>query len=64
MHQNVGTIDRIIRLIIAVIAVLSARTMHGALSVTLLIIAAIGAASGTMGWALPYQFLGISTRKR
>jgi hypothetical protein len=64
MHQNVGTIDRSIRLATAVVATLSARATHGALAITLLAIAAIGAASGTMGWALPYQLLGIDTRNK
>jgi hypothetical protein len=64
MHQNLGPIDRSIRLGAGVVATLNARATHGALAITLLAIATIAALSGTLGWALPYQLLGINTRKK
>jgi hypothetical protein len=59
--RNVGTADRVIRLIIALVALVAALNTSGSVSIILWVVCAVGGISGILGYAPPYALLGIST---
>ena len=63
MHSNVNTIDRIIRIVIAVVAGYFALGATGALTVALWLIAGIMLGTAVVGFCPLYRVFGISTRK-
>ena len=62
--QNVGPLDRVLRLVLAAIALPIALRTHGVVSILCWGVFVVGLISGISGWAPPYQLLGISTLKR
>ncbi|HKI83671.1 MAG TPA: DUF2892 domain-containing protein [Candidatus Krumholzibacteria bacterium] len=64
MTKNMGSADRIIRLVIALVAALLyfTGTVGGTLGIILLIVAAVFLVTGFMGSCPGYLPLGISTR--
>lgn len=63
MGTNVGTPDRIVRLVVAVLAVIGALNTAGALSIVLWIVAAIMALTALVGFCPLYRLLGVNTCK-
>lgn len=63
MKQNLGTGDRVVRLLVGAVALALAgfAGWGTAWGVVLSVVAAIGLVSGLTGWALPYALFGIST---
>ena len=66
MEKNVGTIDKIIRLILAAIIIILFVThvITGTLGIILLIVAAIFALTSLIGTCPLYLLFGISTCKK
>lgn len=66
MKKNMGTIDRLIRLIVAVIigALYYTGQLSGLLATILGIVAVAFLATSILGWCPAYLPLGISSRKR
>ena len=66
MKKNMGTIDRVIRSLIAiVIAILFfTHTISGTLGIVLLVIAAILLVTSVIGFCPLYALLGLSTDKK
>lgn len=62
--QNESHNDRIIRLIIALIAAFAALNAHGGIMVFWWAVSVIALVTGLSGFALPYKLLGISTLKK
>ncbi len=65
MNFNIGTFDRIVRLVIAVAIVVPyfLKFIHGTAAVIFGIIAGICIISGLIGWSPVYALFGISTNK-
>jgi hypothetical protein len=65
MRKNIGTLDRVIRFIIAVIlvALYSANIVTGVWGIVLLVVAGISLITGLTSFCGLYTLLGISTRK-
>jgi hypothetical protein len=63
MGTNVGTPDRIVRLVVAVLAVIGALNTAGALSIVLWIVAAIMALTALVGFCPLYRLIGVNTCK-
>lgn len=61
MGKNVGNPDRIVRLVIAVLAVVGALNTAGALSIVLWLVAAIMAVTAVVGFCPLYRLFGMST---
>jgi hypothetical protein len=66
MTKNMGTIDRVIRTLVALaIAVLYfTNSIGGVLAIVLGIVAVVFLATSIMGWCPAYNPLGLSTRRR
>ncbi len=63
MSANVGTPDRIVRIIVAVLAILGAIKTAGILSVILWIVAAIMVLTAIVGFCPLYRLVGVNTCK-
>lgn len=65
MHKNVGSIDRTVRIIIAVLLgiLVAAKVVTGTLAVVLAVVAVIALFTGLVGWCGLYAVLGINTCK-
>jgi hypothetical protein len=63
MKKNVGTIDRVIRVVVAlvIIALFLTHMVSGTLGIILLVLAAILFITGSIGFCLLYWILGINT---
>ena len=66
MKQNMGTTDRIIRTVVAIIIAILyfTRVISGTLAIILGIIAALLLVTSILGWCLIYAILGISTKRK
>lgn len=66
MINNMGVIDRILRIILALIVIILylAGQITGTAAIVLGIIAAIFIITGIIGYCPIYQLLGISTKKK
>ncbi len=66
MQANMGNIDRIVRLVIAVIiaAMYFSGTLTGTLGIVLLVLAAVFAVTGFISFCPLYMPFGINTRKK
>jgi hypothetical protein len=66
MKKNMGTADRIIRLIIAVIIAILyfANTITGTLGIVLMVLAAVFVLTSLLGFCPLYFLFGISTKKK
>jgi len=66
MKQNMGSVDRIVRLVIAVIiaALYFSGKLTGTLGITLLVLAAIFAVTGFISFCPLYLPFGLSTKKK
>lgn len=63
MTSNVGTPDRIIRIVVAILAVVGALNTAGALSIVLWVVAAIMALTAVVGFCPLYRLVGVNTCK-
>lgn len=68
MKQNVGTIERVIRAIVGIVALVAAFTtwnvMAGAtLGIVAAVVGVVMLGTAAIGWCPPYAMLGISTCK-
>ncbi len=68
MKKNVGTIERVIRLVVGVVALVAAFTtlgvMNGAtLGIVAAVVGVVMLGTAALGWCPPYAILGISTCK-
>lgn len=61
MGKNVGNTDRVVRLVLAVLAVFGALQTDGALSIVLWLVAAIMAVTSVVGFCPLYRLFGMST---
>jgi hypothetical protein len=63
MQKNVGTTDRIIRVAIAVAAVIGAGVVGfgSPLGIVLLVVAVVMGVTAAVGWCPLYRILGLST---
>jgi hypothetical protein len=66
MKKNVGSIDRVIRILIAVVIVVLYFTniISGTLGIILLILAAVFAVTALINFCPIWSVLGISTKKK
>lgn len=66
MTANVGTPDRVVRLVLAVLAVVGAALVgvSSALGIILLVVAAVLVVTAAVGFCPLYRVLGMSTRTR
>ena len=66
MHTNMGTIDRVIRLLVAIIiaALYFTGQLSGLAAIILGIVAVAFLVTGLIGWCPAYLPLGISTRRK
>ncbi|MBK9759625.1 MAG: DUF2892 domain-containing protein [Flavobacteriales bacterium] len=66
MKQNMGSVDRIVRLVIAVIiaALYFSGKLTGTLGIVLLVLAAIFAVTGFISFCPLYLPFGLSTKKK
>lgn len=66
MKQNMGNVDRIVRLVIAVIiaALYFTGKLEGTTGIVLLVLAAVFALTGFVSFCPLYLPFGISTRKK
>ncbi len=66
MKQNMGSVDRIVRLVIAVIiaALYFSGKLTGTLGIVLLVFAAIFAVTGFISFCPLYLPFGLSTKKK
>ena len=68
MKKNVGTIERSIRAIVGIVALVAAFTTLGALEgatlgVVAVVVGVVMLGTAAMGWCPPYAIFGISTCK-
>ena len=65
MRKNVGSADKIVRIVLAVVlgGLVLAKAVTGALAVVLGIVAGIMLLTGGLGWCGLYTVLGINTNK-
>jgi len=63
MHKNVGSADRVIRILLALAigAVIFAKIVSGVLAIVLGIFAVVFLITGLIGWCGLYALLGINT---
>jgi hypothetical protein len=66
MKKNIGTIDKVIRILVAVTVVILylSKIITGTLGIILLVLSAIFVVTSLMSFCLLYLPFGISTRKR
>jgi hypothetical protein len=66
MTANVGTSDRVVRLVLALLAVVGAFLVgaSSALGIVLLVVAAVLVVTAAVGFCPLYRVLGMSTRPR
>lgn len=64
MQINEGTVDRVIRVIVALVAGFLALSASGAAATILWIVAAILLITGVVGFCPLYRLFGINTNKR
>jgi hypothetical protein len=66
MKKNMGTVDKVIRVLVAVIILVLYFThvVSGTLAVILLIIAGVFIVTSLLGFCPLYLLLGLSTRKK
>jgi hypothetical protein len=66
MKKNMGTVDKVIRILVAVIILVLYFThiVSGTLAVILLILAGVFVVTGLLGFCPLYLLLGLSTRKK
>jgi hypothetical protein len=66
MKKNVGTIDRVIRILIAVVVVVLyfTKVVSGTLGIILLALAAIFVVTSLLSFCPIWKALGLSTRKK
>jgi len=66
MKKNVGTIDRVIRILVAVIVVVLyfAQMISGTLAIILLALSAIFVVTSLFSFCPIWKVLGLSTRKK
>jgi hypothetical protein len=66
MKKNMGTIDKVIRIMVAVVVVTLyfANVISGTLGIILLALSAIFVVTSILGFCPLYILLGISTRKK
>lgn len=63
MHGNVNTIDRVLRIVVAVAAGYFAFSATGAVAIVLWLVAGIMLGTAIVGFCPLYRLMGISTRK-
>lgn len=63
MNRNVNTIDRVIRVVIAVLAAFFALSASGAVAVILWLVAVIILGTAAVGFCPLYKLFGISTKQ-
>lgn len=63
MNRNVNTIDRVIRVVIAVLAAFFALSASGAVAVILWLVAVIMLGTAAVGFCPLYKLFGISTKQ-
>jgi len=66
MKKNMGTVDKVIRIMVAVIILILyfTQVISGTLAVILLILAGIFVVTSLLGFCPLYLLLGLSTRKK
>lgn len=64
MHTNEGTVDRAVRLVVAVIAAAVALSVGGVAAVVLWIVAGVMVVTAASGFCPLYKLVGVSTRRR
>jgi hypothetical protein len=66
MVNNIGVIDRILRVIVAlvIVALYAANAITGWAALVLVLVAMAMAGTAVVGWCPLYSALGISTRRR
>jgi uncharacterized membrane protein len=66
MKKNMGTIDKVIRILIAVVVVVLffAHVISGVLAIILLVLSAIFVMTSLLGFCPLYLPFGLSTRKK
>jgi len=66
MKKNMGTIDKVIRILIAVVVVVLffAHVISGVLAIILLVLSAIFVVTSLLGFCPLYLPFGLSTRKK
>ena len=62
MGKNVGQTDKVIRIVVAIIAAIAAFMTGGTLGIVLWIVAAVMLVTGLVGFCPLYRLFGISTR--
>ncbi|MEM6263932.1 MAG: DUF2892 domain-containing protein [Bacteroidota bacterium] len=65
MKKNMGTADRIVRILVAIaaVALYATGTVTGALGIVLIVVAVIFAATSTVSFCPLYRLVGIRTCK-
>ncbi len=63
MSKNESNSDRIIRVVLAVVAAMLALSASGALAIILWVVAALLLVTGVVGFCPIYRVFGMSTRK-
>lgn len=66
MNKNMGSTDRIVRIVIAVIlaALYLTGTVTGTLGIIFLVVAAVFLVTSLLGWCPLYLPLGLTTKKQ
>ncbi len=66
MKKNIGTIDKVIRILIAVVVVVLyfAKVISGTLAIILLILSAVLVVTSLINFCPIWSMLGVSTRKK
>jgi hypothetical protein len=66
MKKNMGTIDKVIRILVAVVVVVLyfTNTISGLLGIILLILAAVFVLTSLLGFCPLYLLFGLSTKKK
>ena len=63
MTSNVNNIDRIVRILVALVAAFFAMSASGAVAILLWVVAAIMVVTAAVGFCPLYKLFGISTKK-
>ena len=63
MKANESNVDRIIRFIIAIAALIGGLATSGALSIILFVVSVIMLVTALVGWCPLYRIFGISTKR-
>lgn len=66
MKKNVGTVERVIRAIVGIVALIAAFTMldvmaGATLGIVAVVVGAVMLGTAAIGWCPPYAIFGIST---